>query len=288
MMIFYYNPDKSEHERVIKCMFASYKGNKRLMKTKEFFRNEEANKDATVIVFAGMIRGEGLIYRWCRENNKPFLFIDHAYLKRGYNVDFDNQWMRITQSGFVWNKMEERSPSRWKTYFRNDYPLHPWQGNRGKNILILPPSSATRFLFPDCDDWMLKTMAKIRSKLGKHPIIVREKPDQVMIDDRTNAITSRMKHVHPVSIEKEIEEARLIVTYSSAVPVLGTIMGVPCITSENCAAYPMSADIDDLRIFPEPNRKEWLYQLVHHQYRVEELKSGEFWNMLEEGPDEIS
>lgn len=283
MMIFYYNEDKANHARMIRYLYDSYDGAKKIFKTSEFNANVDINLKAKILIFAGMIRGEGLIYRWCQSNSKEFLYLDHAYLGRGYNAnDPNSEWMRITKSGFVWSSFENRSYARWQSMFSKDYRLSPWRSNGGKKILVLPPSTATKFIFDDCDVWMDQTMRLLKSKFDEADIVIREKPHQVVVDTKTNKIVSRIDHKHARTIEQEMEDARLIVTYSSAVPVTGMLMGIPCYTSKNAAAYPVSCNIDNIDDPLEPDRMSWIQQLVYHQYTVAEMKSGEFWKMLRE------
>ena len=74
-------------------------------------------KAAKCIMFAGIIRGEGNIYQYCIRNNKRFLYMDHAYINRGYSPNPEEEWMRITDSRFSWNVFEERTPDRFNNFF---------------------------------------------------------------------------------------------------------------------------------------------------------------------------
>lgn len=280
MIVFYINDAKKQHTRLIRSMYRSYIGDRRLLSTEHFEKNLFLNENAKMIVFAGMIRGEGLIYKWCMENKKDFLYMDHAYLNRGYNSSNPkDEWMRVTQNGFVWNKNVPETGERWKKHFDKKHPLHNWRRNLGKNILVLPPSKATQYLFPDSVHWTNYVVDRLK-KIHKAPIVIREKPDQVQIDPLTNSVTGREVHHHTRSIDSEIADAKVIVAYNSAVPITGIIQGVPCITSPQSAAYPMSTPEELWESLPEPNRLPWLWQLVNHQFTAEEFKNGIFWERI--------
>lgn len=280
MILFYMNGEKKQHSRIIRYLYRSCVGERKLMSTTRFQGNHILNNQASLIVFAGMIRGEGLIYKWCMENKKNFLYIDHAYLERGYNSsDLGNEWMRVVQNGFVWNKNIPETPERWNERFAKKYQIQPWRGTQGKNILVLPPSEATKYLFPNSVHWMNYTLDRLKKRF-KAPIIIREKPDQVKIDPANNQVIGRTAISHNRSIESEIDDAKVIVTFNSAVPVQGTIQGIPCIASPYAAAHPMSIPEELWDTMPEPNRLLWLHQLVHHQFTAEEFKTGQFWNMI--------
>ena len=278
MIVFYFNKTQPNHVRIINHIHKSYPGTKLLLPTESFSRNARINQKADCIVFAGMIRGEGLIYKWCQENAKKFLYIDHAYLERGYNSNPAIEWMRITQNGFTWNKMSTESKDRWDQYFGKKYQLQPWRSNKGNAILILPPSLATQYIFPKSIKWLEQTIRTVQ-QITSRPITVREKPLQTELGPQ-NQVLKRIKYSHKNSIDKDLAEAHCVITYNSAVPVQATIMGIPTLTNEVGAAHPISFRLQDIENPPEPFRDRWLYQLVHHQFRTEELINGDVWKML--------
>lgn len=281
MILFYINNKHSHHSRFIRNLYQSCKDEKMLQSTKRFLTNQRLNEKAALIVFAGILRGDGLIYQYCKEYNKNFLYVDHAYLYRGYNsVNPDNEWLRITPNNFTWNKNQSESVERWNQYFAKSFPLSPWKSNNGKNILVLPPSSATKYLFPESQEWMERTIDEITRRTNAI-VRIREKPLQVNVDPITNEVVSGFDVKHDKTIDQELAEAKCIVTFNSAVPVLGTIRGIPCYCSPQSAAYPMNINLDDINNPPEPNRQNWLNQLVYHQYTTNEIISGKFWKLIE-------
>lgn len=280
MILFYINNKNANHARIIRNLYRSYPGEKGLQATPRFANNTKINSKASTIVFAGMIRGEGLIYDYCRNTGKNFLYVDHAYLNRGYSRTNDEEWMRITYNAFTWNKFQPEAPDRWNTYFADEHKLAPWNTHEGSKILVLPPSEATKYLFPESVEWTNNTVDEL-VKLTNLPVRIREKPSQPQIDRVSNQVIGRLKFDHDRSIEQELLTAKYVVAYNSAVTVQATLMGIPCICSNNSAAYPISIPLDKIKYPPEPNRQGWLDQLVHHQYTSAEMKSGNIWKLLE-------
>lgn len=280
MILFYLNSKNKSQARIIRNLYRNYPSVKQLQATSRFNPANKLNEDAKLIVFAGILRGEGLIYKYCKENNKNFLYVDHAYLERGYNLkESASEWMRITPNAFTWSKNQIESSDRWNQYFANKYQLSPWNRNNGSYILALPPSDATKAMFPESSEWMEKTLAEISQK-SNLPIRIREKPLQVQVDLNTNQVIGGRNIVHKNTVEADMLGAKLIVTFNSAVPVLGTILGIPCYCSPYAAAYPMNIDLNHINDPTEPNRQEWLNQLAHHQYTSEEMKNGTVWQLL--------
>lgn len=284
MILFYLNNQNQHHARFIRTLYASCpvdSNDKKLQSTARFLLNSELNESADLIVFAGILRGDGLIYKYCNQKNKDYLYVDHAYLYRGYNIRNPNEeWMRLTYNAFTWSKNQTESVDRWNQHFANNFSLSPWKGNAGKHILVLPPSAATKFLYPESNEWMKKTIEEISRKTNL-PIRIREKPRQPVVDPNTNDVTSEVKFENDKPIEADMIDAKLIVTFNSAVPVMGTVLGYPCYCSPYAAAYPMNIDLDHINNPPEPDRQKWLNQLVYHQYTTHEMINGRAWKLLE-------
>lgn len=281
MIVFYLNNKNQHHSRIIRTLYRSCPYEKSLNATARFTDNTKINSKASVIVFAGMIRGEGLIYKYCQETGRNFIYVDHAYLNRGYDINSpDTEWMRVTQNMFTWNKLQPETPERWKQYFAEKHHLAPWNTHEGKNILVLPPSEATKYLFPESVEWTESTVKELVSRVNA-PVKIREKPKQPVIDPITNQVINRLDIDHATTIDEELMKAKYVVAFNSAVPVQATLLGIPCITSMYSAAYPISVTLDRIKYPVEPNRQEWLNQLVHHQFTTNEMKSGNIWPMLE-------
>ena len=281
MILFYLNNKNNNQARIIRNLYRSCPHEKSLNATVRFEDNTKLNSKATTIVFAGMIRGEGIIFKYCQNTGKDFIYVDHAYINRGYNIsDSDNEWMRITHNRFTWNKILTESTDRWNKHFARTYQLSPWNSRDGKNILVLPPSQATKYLFPESVEWTEKAIKDITSQINA-PVKIREKPKQPVIDPNTNQVIDRLDFNHGTTIDAELLNAKYVIAFNSAVPVQATIMGIPCITSIQSAAYPMSVNPERIKYPPEPDRQAWLNQLVHHQYTSTEMKSGSVWPMLD-------
>lgn len=284
MIIFYYNSNQSNHVRILNHLFKSCPvRNKFIYPTRDWAKNTRINQKADIIVFAGIIRGEGNIYRWCVDRGKRFFYIDHAYLNRGYDYsrsDPENEWMRITDSGFSWNQWETRSPDRWNNFFHSSHGnLRPWMSNRdAANVLILPPSLATQYLFPDSVNWTEQIVRTVKRNTDR-PVVIREKPIQTLLN-ANNDVVEVKKYDSGKSIEQELDEAYCVLTYNSAVAVQSIMRGIPTLSNRSGCGLPVSFRIAEIDNPEEPARQDWLNQLVHHQFRTSEMIDGSVWNML--------
>jgi hypothetical protein len=188
--------------------------------------------------------------------------------------------MRITDSDFVWNKMEtHRGPDRWDASFKN-MELGRWDCNYFKpNILVLPPSTATQYIYPESKTWLERALRVIRDNTNKN-IVVREKPIQMRLTAE-NTVESVMKFKHERTIEAELADAARVVTFNSAVAVQATIMGIPAHCSQEGAAAPVRFQLNLMDGVSEPPRQQWLNQLIYHQFRTSEVADGTAWRLLE-------
>ena len=83
------------------------------------------------------------------------------------------------------------------------------------------------------------------------------------------------------SLEDELAEARLAITWSSTSAVEAVLAGVPVVCMDKrCAAWPVASH--DVSMIIRPERLEWLSELTWRNWTHEELASGEAWEFLRE------
>ncbi len=128
-------------------------------------------------------------------------------------------------------------------------PLKPWRTD-GKGILIIPPSD-TQIKIYGAQNWLAKTMKRLRRTTGRHIVIKENKK-------------------HPLS--DFLRDAWAVVTFGSVAGVEAAIAGVPVFAGPQCPALPISAgfpeDIED----PEYcDRREWLRSLAYACWTVADL-----------------
>ena len=58
-------------------------------------------------------------------------------------------------------------------------------------------------------------------------------------------------------------------------------MGTPVITSEHSLAYPISNNINQLRRVKNKATEQWLTEIAHTEYLVEEIEQGRWISRLE-------
>lgn len=265
-----YDTSKSHTTNIVKSMLAPFNGE--LKNIASFER--DGLPDCDLIIISGILRGTGLVYKACVEQKRDFLFVDHAYFNKGYDHP---GWMRITKNRHTFGPaLRGRLNDRFNQYFSKQYQFEKWQGSSNGPILVLPPTNAISWLF-NAHTWEDTILSDIR-KYTDHPIKVREKPEDPIVDARGNLLRMDRHTSKDVPLSEDIKNARAVIVYNSNSAIECLRMGVPVICHENCAAYPISFNISDLSntaiLNREPNRQGLFNDLAYSQFTLEEMKQG--------------
>ena len=74
-----------------------------------------------------------------------------------------------------------------------------------------------------------------------------------------------------------------LVNYNSFGPAFGSIMhGCPIIVDKTSLCHPVSNTYKDIEQLKEKDQTEWLLQIAHTEYTVEEIRNGNWYKRLEE------
>ena len=270
MKIVGYDTKKVHTTEIVKAMLEPRRG--QLLPTEHFLAN--GLPDADLIIISGILRGTGLVYKECVKQGRDFLFIDHAYFLKGYEHP---NWMRITKNRHTFGPTLKNKPGdRFLENFAGKYQLSPWRGSADGPILVLPPTNALAWLF-GAHTWEDNILREIR-KYTNHPIKVREKPEDPIVDANGNLTRMQINPSKDVPLSEDIKNARAVVVYNSNSAIECVKMGVPVICSENCAAYPISFKVSDLgdcsAFAKEPNRQQLFNDLACSQFTRAEMRQG--------------
>jgi len=231
-----------------------------------------------LVVMFGILRGAGDLFRQCRREKVPFIYIDHAYFKPGYETG----WFRATRDDHCMNRLEPASPDRWNEYFADDHAFQPWRGGAGSKILVLPPSGAIEWLFDD-QDWLDRTLAEINQHTDR-PVVVRRKPTEGRVDaeGRFLGLFDNVESSN-APLGDELADTYCVVAHNSTATLAATAAGVPVITAAPNCCRPIGFRFEDLetaRLKDEPERLELFHWLAHNQFNFDELGSEKAWLKL--------
>jgi len=191
---------------------------------------------------------------------RDWYYGDHGYFRRG-------RYYRITRNAYQPDgTIGTCSRARFDQLHVNLAPA--W--TRGVSIVVCPNSPAYMSWFGiDAHQWCADLVLQL-THLTKRPIVVRWKVDAKL---------------RPLYID--LHNAHLVVVFSSASAIEALAAGVPvCTLASWASSAPMG--ITDLTQVESPyypdlvQRDQFLFNLAHRQWTLEEMRNGTAWRALNE------
>ncbi len=246
-------------------------------------------KNIDAVLSYGILRNTGKMFKQAAKSNIDRYYMDHAYFDAGFKNHF---WMRVLKNKHTMNIIKETSGTRWKEFFSSNYRLKNWKKNseRGKNILIIPPTKAICWYF-DQHDWLNNLIKFFEKKFDKpflNKIKIREKPNEPIVDKDGNFIGLDIKKVADQSpLKEDLKEANIVIAYNSQVALEATIQGIPVIVDNHNCCWPISYSLNDItndlfnhKFEIEPDRLSLVKWLSCCQFNYTEMKNGSAWRTI--------
>jgi len=209
--------------------------------------------------FYGVDQSNLHLWRQVKVERREFYYCDNSYFDTTRQEYFRVTRGRLQHSGF--------GSSSGLRFNLLGVPIRPWQHNLGGHVLVCPQSdSFMRDVVGFVGDWPAETIAALRS-LTNQEVRVRA--------------WQRDKGALAATLQRDLEGASVLVTWSSAAAVTSVLQGIPVVVSATCAAAPMSSHLFRLRepLLPA-TRVNWAGLLADNQWAIDEMANGTAWRML--------
>lgn len=233
-----------------------------------------APKHATGAVFFGT---EGVMSAFQRAKSGTWWYIDNAYTdpQRG-------QYFRVTKNAL---QVDVTQPvhthglrfSDGRRFARLGITVKEWREKPNGQILVIPQSDDfMKSTLGRKGDWLKETIDKLNA--WGHGPRIRVRPWQ------------RDKKQAYVELHKDLDNAALVVTWSSASAITALYEGIPAI-SESGAAHALTGPLRD-EIVRTPmlpsvaERQRFLEVLADNQFTLDEFRDGTAWRWLERSQPE--
>ena len=207
----------------------------------------------------GLIRGAGQLMIETSDSGCDFYQMDNAYFGR-------NIYYRVTKNALQLSEISKHiTPHRCKIIFKElGLKILPWNIKRnGPIILCLSSNHLYEFYGASAEDWVKSTIAQIR-QYSDREIIIRDKDL-----DPSNPI------------QHQINNAWCVITHVSAAALDALLLGIPVITTGDCAASPLSTKFQYIDNPSMPEGREDLFaSLSWGQFTQAEMLSGFAWEVL--------
>ena len=238
------------------------------------------------LLWHGKMTGNRGVWNEFRKQGKPVVVLEVGGLNRNvtWKVGIDG----INGRANFCNKenLDEYRPKKL------GIKLKPWN-LVGENIIICGQHQKSEQWknLPHIDQYYENRIVEIRNHTDA-PILIRDHPRHKRSIHYTTELNLKKKygvkyttanHVEGTydnfDFYKALKNAKLVVSESSNPAMEATINGVAAWTGPESLTYPVSVhpkNLNDLR----PNRKQWLLELTHTEWAINEIADGLPWSRL--------
>lgn len=154
----------------------------------------------------------------------------------------------------------------------------PWT-NRGVNVIIAVQRSDSEQWAqqPTIKDWLTATAKTLRQHTSR-PLIIRPHPRQRITDIPGCCIQSPQPLAGTYDgfdYDRCLQDAWAVVNWNSGPGAQAILAGVPAFVGASSLAAPVAnLDLSLIENPARPDRTEWLEQLAHTEWTLEEIRSG--------------
>lgn len=220
----------------------------------------EAGRRSRAAVFYGVTDKNRASWMQARREGRDWYYIDNSYFDATRGTHY-----RITK-----NRLQHDGSGTAPHAGRIALGLKckPWV-DEGKHVLLCPQSdSFMHDVAGQKGNWTEQTLALLRQYTQRELRVREWSPDKRAIGR---------------SLIDDLQDCWALVTWSSAAAVTALIEGVPVfVGTTDCAAWPLAGW--GLRHIENPRkpafRAEWANVLAHHQWTIDEMRSGWAWKSL--------
>lgn len=230
------------------------------------------------VLWAGRMAGNRTVYEHYRSLGKPVIVIDVGTLNRG--VTWKIGVNHINGLGEFAQKLN-LDPNRPKQLGVNLQP----PGARRKEILIAcQHRNSLQMTGVDTEQWITTTYEQLKQHTDR-PVVLRPHPRSPVAVDR---LPRGLIHERPRQVPNTYDSFdfdtnyHAVINYSSGPGILAAIAGTPPVVHTSSLAYPVSISIEQIEQPYTIDRSQWLIEIAHTEYTIEEIASGLWLKRLSE------
>lgn len=223
------------------------------------------------VLWNGRMRPNKTIYEHYRRLGRPVICIDVGALHRGvtWKVALNN----INAQGYYghtenldWDRPKKLNVTLSKSQSSNGQILIAAQHRNSLQVAGLKSIEA----------WITDCVQQIK-QFTDRPIVIRPHPRcRLELSDIPKGITIEI----PEQILGTYDDFNLkfnyhvLINYNSGPGIQAVIQGIPVVVDPTSLAYPVSIDISEINDPDKKDRYQWLVEICHTEYTVEELRKG--------------
>lgn len=230
------------------------------------------------VLWAGRMRPNKNVYQLYRSSNRPVIIIEVGNLHRNHTWRISLN--HITTQGYYGHK-ENLDPDRPK---KLNVTLKNQAESNGKILIAAQHKDSLQLEGLDQEQWINEKIKEIR-QYSNRTIVVRSHPRSRI---NTSLITNQCEFELPNRLPNTYDDFDInyqyhtVINYSSGPGIQAALLGTPIVVSDLSLAYPISNNIINIENPKSIDRQQWLIELCHTEYTLEEIRNGFWFHRLKE------
>jgi hypothetical protein len=236
-----------------------------------------ANSDVDVIwsvLWHGRMAQNKLIWDRARAANKPVIVLEVGHIQRGitWKVGLNG----INRDAFFSPRGNNNDRATLLALELKDWKHNP----NGPIIVCTQHSKSQQWTnMPTISNWTMQTIDAIRKHTDRH-IVIRPHPRcplpliEIEFDNVSRELPRKVNGTYD-DFDFKYDHAWAVVNWSSNPAVEAVRNGIPVFVGPSSLAWDVSNHSFDTINDPiEPNRQQWLNDLAHTEYTIQEIAQG--------------
>ena len=238
---------------------------------------DSMDADAAVIwsvLWNGRMTKNQQVYEHYTKNNRPVIIIDVGTLVRGvtWKIARDN----ITSAGYYGHteNLDWDRPARLNIQLAQSSGNHILVAAQHRNSLQLSGV--------DLESWIVQQINNLRQHSDR-PIRVRPHPRcqlQLSKLPKSVRIETPEKLTNTYDSFDIDYQCHAVINYNSGPGIQAAIAGTRPIVDTSSLAYPVSVLVEDIEQPYTVDREQWLVELCHTEYTLDEIEQGQWIHRL--------
>lgn len=229
------------------------------------------------VLWQGRMAANSQIYELYRAADKPVIIAEVGCLRRGHTWKVAIN--HITRQGIYGND-RNLDPDRPK---KLNIDIKHSQNHHAVMIALQHRNSLQTQDIRDWNTW-IHTQIDNLQKYTDRPVIIRPHPrDRFGLDiQKNNVVVQTPRALHGTYDDFDwSNNYHAVINHNSGPGILAALAGVRPIVDISSLAYPVSISMQDIEKPYDQNRSQWLIELCHTEYTVEEIRQGLWLRRLE-------
>lgn len=232
------------------------------------------------VLWHGRMSANHAVWQHYQQRGRPVIVIDVGTLHRG--ATWKIAVKSITADGY-YGHQQNLDPDRPQ---KLDISLRSVKSPNPKIVIAAQHGHSLQTVaLPSIEQWIVEQIQQLRSVTDR-PIVVRPHP-RYRINPSLLNLTKNEQIELPQHLANTYDsydlafDCHALVNYNSGPGIQAALAGTRPIVDSSSLAWPVSTNIKNIEQPYDIDRQQWLIQICHTEYTVEEIAQGSWCERLE-------